>query len=353
MNKIMAKRVLVTGGLGFVGSNLVDQLVALGHEVHVIDDLSSTSASIENKNPKASYHIHSIMDIILLESNKFDVIFHLAAHGRIQPSFENPAEWFYNNAMGTVEVLDFARRNGCKSFVYATTSSKNHGSHLITPYTFSKVVGEDAVRMYAEIYNMNTAMATFYNVYGPREPRTGEWATVVAKFGRQYEEGENLTIVGDGEQSRDFTHVEDICRGLIAISEKECRGDNFDLGRGMPFTINMLAELWVGGEIERITYVPQRLGEGQHTLCDTEKTYQSLGWRAVKSLLDYIKGERDTIGYKKAFNDYYEKSHEYRGDWPDTFEDFVNRVKTDEEFAEKWGPKKTTTLTNFNNEQPG
>jgi len=282
------KKILVTGGLGFVGSNLVDCLVELGHDVYVIDDLSSISSSQSYENPKVNYRQSSIMDIAVYDGMKFDVIFHLAAHGRIQPSFENPAEWFYNNAMGTVEVLDFARRNGCGSFVYATTSSKNHGSYLITPYTFSKVVGEDACRMYADIYGMNIGMATFYNVYGPREPREGEFATVVAKFSRQHEKGEAITIVGNGEQSRDFTHVSDIVNGLIKISEGNWKGDNFDLGRGEPVKIIDLAMMITRGVASNITFVPLRKGEGMHTLCNVEETYNKLGWKAVKRLSDYI-----------------------------------------------------------------
>jgi UDP-glucose 4-epimerase len=289
-------KVLVTGGAGFVGSNLVDRLVDLNHEVHVIDDLSSISSSTEYANSKATYAYTGIDSIdAVYDGIEFDVIFHLAAHGRIQPSFDNPAEWFFNNAMGTVNVLDFARRNNCKSFVYATTSSKNHGSHLITPYTFSKVVGEDAVKMYAELYNMNTAMATFYNVYGPREPREGEFATVVAKFSRQYEDSDPITIVGNGQQSRDFTHVSDIVEGLIKISEGTWKGDNFDLGRGEPVKIIDLAMMITGGVAGNITFTPLRKGEGMHTLCNVEETYNKLGWKAVKRLSDYIQTLTYTI----------------------------------------------------------
>ena len=283
------KKILVTGGLGFVGSNLVDRLVELGHDVYVIDDLSSISSSQNYENPKVNYRRRSIMDIAVYDGMKFDVIFHLAAHGRIQPSFENPAEWFYNNAMGTVEVLDFARRNGCESFVYATTSSKNHGSHLITPYTFSKVVGEDAVRMYAEIYGMNTSMATFYNVYGPREPQEGEFATVTAKFLRQYRNGEPITIVGDGQQSRDFTHVSDIVEGLIKISEGNWKGHNFDLGRGVPVKILDLAMAICEGEEDNVKFVPLRKNEGLHTESDWKKTESLIRWRAKENIMDYIK----------------------------------------------------------------
>ena len=283
------KKILVTGGLGFVGSNLVDKLIEDGHDVMVIDNISSISSSSTYINVKAKYVYGDIENIReLIGVRKFDTIFHLAAEARIQPSFDAPAHWFWANAMGTVEVLDYARRNGCGSFVYATTSSKNHGSHLITPYTFSKVVGEDACRMYADIYGMNIGMATFYNVYGPREPREGEFATVVAKFSRQHEKGEAITIVGNGEQSRDFTHVSDIVDGLIKISEGNWKGDNFDLGRGESVKIIDLAMMITGGVASNITFVPLRKGEGMHTLCNVEETYNKLGWKAVKRLSDYI-----------------------------------------------------------------
>jgi UDP-glucose 4-epimerase len=282
------KKVLVTGGLGFVGSNLVDKLVNQGNDVTVIDNMSSTSSSNSYKNDRVEYIYGDIENIReLMGSRKFDIIFHLAAEARIQPSFDSPAHWFWANAMGTVEVLDFARISKCKSFVYATTSSKNHGSHLITPYTFSKVVGEDACRMYANLYEMNIGMATFYNVYGPREPREGEFATVTEKFLRQFENEEMITVVGDGQQSRDFTHVDDICDGLIRISEGRWKGHNFDLGRGEPIKIIDLALAISGGN--DIRFVPVRKNEGKHTLSEWSKTETMLRWRAKKNILDYIK----------------------------------------------------------------
>jgi len=284
------KKVLVTGGLGFVGSNLVDKLVEQGHKVYVIDDLSSLSSSEKYENPKVhEYHYMDINDIDDdYDALEFDVIFHLAAEARIQPSFDNPEHWFRTNAVGTMRMLEYARKNKCNSFVYATTSSKNHGSHLISPYTFSKVVGEDAVRMYANLYNMNTAMATFYNVYGPREPREGEFATVTEKFLRQWQNGEKLTIVGDGQQSRDFTHVDDICNGLIRISEGNWKGHNFDLGRGKPIKIIDLALNIVDGDKDQIQFVPLRKNEGLHTESEWKKTEILLKWRAEKNIFEYI-----------------------------------------------------------------
>lgn len=290
---------LVTGGLGFVGSNLVDMLVAMGDEVVVIDNLSSTSAKMEYQNPGAEYYIQDVERIHgTLIGNRFDRIFHLAAKARIQPSFDDPAGYFWSNAMGTMEVLDFARISKSGTVIYATTSSKNHGSHLITPYTFSKVIGEDACKMYSELYGMKTASATFYNVYGPREPREGEWATVVAKFGRQSQKGEMITVVGDGMQTRDFTHVEDICKGLIRMSEMELMGDNIDLGRGAPISILDVAKTWAEDE-DQIIFVPLRKNEGLHTLCDTEKTLNQIGWRASLNLIDYINTERSKYAKRR------------------------------------------------------
>ena len=284
---------LVTGGLGFVGSNLVNMLVELGDEVWVIDNLCSESSSFDYRNESANYVVGDVVDISkYFEGKNFDRIFHLAAEARIQPSFERPLSYFRSNTMGTVSVCEFARVSGCKSFVYATTSSKNHGTPYLTPYTYSKVAGEGIVKTYAECFDMNCGMATFFNVYGPREPQIGEWATVVAKFGRQSKEGDKLTVVGDGQQTRDFTHVEDICKGLIMISETKSKGDNFDLGRGMSISILDVAKLWISDDDSRINFVPLRKNEGQHTLCDVEETFNKLGWKAKNNLIDWIKSQR-------------------------------------------------------------
>ena len=281
-------KILVTGGLGFVGSNLVDKLVD-EHEVHVLDDLSSESASLKYNNLKANLIIGKVEDINkIFIGHKFDKIFHLAAKARIQPSFENPREDFNSNALGTSEVMEFSRISKSGIVVYATTSSKNHGSNYITPYTYSKVIGEGILKMYSYCFGINCAMATFYNVYGNREPSEGEWATVVAKFKRQWENKEPITVVGDGQQSRDFTHVDDICEGLIKISEGNWKADNFDLGRGEPIKIIDLALNICNGEEDNIKFVPLRKNEGQHTKADIEFTFKRINWKAQKDLIYYI-----------------------------------------------------------------
>jgi UDP-glucose 4-epimerase len=293
----MSKRILVTGGLGFVGSNLVDMLISQGHQVDVIDNLSSESSSESYRNPKANYIYIDVCNIVsqLSCDDSYDVIYHLAAEARIQPSFENPMHWIQTNIMGTAAVMEYARLTNSKAVVYATTSSKNHGSKYISPYTYSKVAGEDILNTYKYCFRVNCAMATFYNVYGPREPEVGEFATVRAKFQRQFDNNEPITVVGDGKQTRDFTHVDDICQGMIAIAEHLLTkpqslkyAENYDLGRGEPISILDVAKWTCNGDESKIVHVPLRKNEGRNTMALWRDTQWKIGWRATKDLKTYI-----------------------------------------------------------------
>jgi UDP-glucose 4-epimerase len=179
--------------------------------------------------------------------------------------------------------------------VYATTSSKNHGSKYISPYTYSKVAGEDILNTYKYCFRVNCAMATFYNVYGPREPEVGEFATVRAKFQRQFDNNEPITVVGDGKQTRDFTHVDDICQGMIAIAEHLLTkpqslkyAENYDLGRGEPISILDVAKWTCNGDESKIVHVPLRKNEGRNTMALWRDTQWKIGWRATKDLKTYI-----------------------------------------------------------------
>lgn len=282
---------LVTGGLGFIGSNLVDKLVKMEDTVWVIDNLSSDSSSINYINPKVNYIYQSVEDINKIDelSNvNFDRIFHLAAKARIQPSFENPSDYFYSNSVGTLEVIEYSKNHNNGMLVYSSTSSKNHGTIYFTPYTFFKVVGEGILKTYANCFQTKCAIATFFNVYGPREPENGEWATVVAKFGRQLSKNEPLTVVGDGLQTRDFTHVDDICDGLLKISTGEWYGDNFDLGTGNPMSILDLAKLYTNNDMSKIKFIPHRKNEGQDTLSNYQETKEKIGWKSKVSLSTYV-----------------------------------------------------------------
>ena len=279
-------QILVTGGLGFVGSNLVDKLIKQGHEVTVIDNLSSESSSEKHKNKLAKYYIEDIRDLDLIipaHIPSFDVIYHLAGLARIQPSFTSPLEYIDVNVNGTARICELALNHGAR-LIYSSSSSINNGEYK-TPYTFSKWGGEEALKTWIQCYKLDASICRFYNVYGPREPKTGDFATVVRKFIRQYKNNEPLTIVGDGKQRRDFTHVNDIVDGLIKVMHNGKSDNLYHLGRGINYSINELASMFKNAKIK---YVPVRKGEGLVTLADYEETFTQLSWRATHDLKDYI-----------------------------------------------------------------
>lgn len=275
-------RALVTGGCGFIGSNLVDKLVASSWDVLVIDDMSSGNAHWKNNSAK-----YIFTDISLaLETTRFekiDVIFHLAAEARIQPSYENPLRWQQSNILGTAAVCEYARKNECK--VIFAGSSSCYGGKFMNPYTFSKKISEEMCEMYSKVYELSTVTARFFNVYGPRNPLIGEYTPIIAKFEQLKREGMPLTVVGDGEQRRDFTHVYDICNGLISLSKNKWKGEVFDLGTGKNYSINEIVEMFGGEKI----HLPSRLGESRTTMADISETIKKTGWRPEYNLKDYIK----------------------------------------------------------------
>ena len=277
-------KALVTGGLGFIGSTLVDMLMETGdYEVTVIDNLISESSSEEHKRPDVQYWIEDIRNINQERyQDTFDVVFHLAALSRIQPSFKKPLETISIDSYGTAEVCEYARQCTAK-VVYAGSSSFYAGPYL-NPYAFAKWHGEEVCRFYAECFGLSTAIARFFNVYGKRQPETGDYATIVGIFERQYRHKELLTITGNGDQRRDFTHVDDICSALIAISKGEYKGNVFNLGTATNYSINELADLFGVPK----TYIPARPGEAQTTLADISYTVDTTGWTPTWSLEEYV-----------------------------------------------------------------
>ncbi len=290
-------KVLVTGGCGFVGSNLVDHLVNLGHQVLVIDDRSAGKK--EYCNDKADYIFADIKNIFSKSLNDLaigriikksqatflrnvDVVYHSAAEAKIQPSFKDPLYTCYNNSYGTALMCEYARKNDCK-LVYAGSSSYYGGVYL-NPYAFAKWQGEEVIKMYSNVYNLKSSVARFFNVYGPRNPEIGQYTPVVAIFERQKKQNQPLTIIGDGKQRRDFTHVDDICRGLIAISDGDYLAEVFNLGTGKNFSIHELAAMF-GGPTKHLSPRP---GEAQETLADITKTTNLTGWKPKNQLEDYI-----------------------------------------------------------------
>ncbi len=275
-------RAIVTGGAGFVGSHLVDKLIELGHQVGVIDNL--VTGHKRNVTPEAWLWE---MDLRAWDSNvtsNIDVIYHLAALPRIQPSFRNPVETYEANSTGTIAALELARHYKCR-LIYAGTSSVYHDVYS-NPYTYTKWLGEQHCAMYNKLYGVPVSIARFFNVYGPRMVEEGPYATLLGIFCKAKREGTPLTITGDGTQRRDFTHVFDIVNGLIAMSDKDWNADIFNLGRGHNFSVNEVAEMFGPAEI---VYLPKRPGEAEKTLADLSFTKLHLNWEPKVDLEDYIK----------------------------------------------------------------
>ena len=294
-------KILVTGGCGFVGSNLVDMLVRDSeNEVLVIDNLDTGKK--EHCNEKAKYIFADIRDVFANSDSiselaigrqikkthayflrNVDIIYHLAALARIQPSFGRPVETMHVNSYGTSLVCEHARRVGAK--VVYSGSSSFYGGAKLNPYAFSKWQGEETCKMYSDVYGLETTIARFFNVYGPRHPSVGPYATVVGIFEDLTKKNEPLTVVGDGEQRRDFTHIDEICRGLVAISKDNHKGEVFNLGTGTNHSINELASYFGGEKV----YLPQRPGEARNTLADISTTTKLTSWLPTKELREYVK----------------------------------------------------------------
>ena len=275
--------IMVTGGAGFIGTNLIKRLLKDGHNVVSLDNYSTGKK--ENEQEGCKYYDVDIRDAVDFDffMEKPDVIYHLAALPRIQPSFEFPALTMEVGMLGTMNILEWARNKECK-VIYAGSSSV-HSGHYSNPHTFSKVMGDELCIAYKKMFEVNAKICRFYNVYGPHQLTEGEYCTVIGVFENQYKEGVELTITGDGFQRRDFTHVNDIVEGLILTSESE----NFDLdivelGRGHNHSINELAKMFGCG----FTYIPKRPGEAEVTLCDISVAKRDIGYEPRINLKDYI-----------------------------------------------------------------
>ncbi len=292
----MYKKAVVVGGAGFIGSNLVDELILKGYNVHVVDNLSE--GKIENVNKKAVLHTVDICNPseLIEPFNGADYVFHLAALPRVQYSIMYPRETQEVNVTGMLNVLMAARDAGVKRVVYSASSSaygdqkemplrEDMSPHPMSPYGLHKYVGELYCRVWSEVYGLPTVSLRYFNVYGPRLDPDGAYALVTVKFLKQRAEGKPLTITGDGTQTRDFTHVHDVVRAniLAAESEKVGRGEVINIGAGKNVSVNKIAEL-IGGETK---YVDARL-EPHDTLADNRLAKELLGWEPEVSLEDGV-----------------------------------------------------------------
>jgi len=291
---------LVTGGAGFIGSHIVDKLLELGHKVVVIDNESSKCHDQFYYNKSAEYHK---LDITDYEATKklyvgVDYVFHCAAEARIQNALTIPLGTVNTNVVGTATVLECSKAAGVKKIMYSSTSS-SYGLKNIPPleetmqedclniYSVSKVAGENLCELYAKMFNMKIVSFRYFNVYGPREPVKGPYALVVGKFLKQHFAGESLTIVPDGTQRRDFTHVDDVVNAnILAMTvDHDHYGEIFNVGTGSNHSVLELAAMISNDTV----MIEPRVGEAYITLANNTKIKNVLGWSPTKNIKDYIK----------------------------------------------------------------
>jgi UDP-glucose 4-epimerase len=278
------KTALVTGGCGFVGYALSQKLIERGYDVDVIDNLSIGG---EAKNPKVIGAHFLGGDIRAMENIKdksYTHIFHLAALSRIQPSFEKPQQTFSVNVDGTKQVVEYAHRNKSK-LIYAGSSSRHHNP-MLSPYAMSKHMGEEWIKMYKKVYELDAEIVRFYNVYGPGELVDSHMSAVIGLWRAAIRKRESIKIHGDGEQRRDFTHIDDIVDGLIRIAESnEKHEDAWELGTGKNYSLNEVAYMF--GDIKR-EYVNDVKGNYRETLRINNDVIERLGWQPKDRLKQYI-----------------------------------------------------------------
>jgi len=296
------KTAIVTGGCGFIGSHLVDKLVSMNIETTVIDNLSATSNERFYYNDFAKYHNIDVCDHESLEpifERNIDIVFHLAAESRIGPTIINPSKAVKTNILGTQNILELSKKYNIKKIVYSSTSayyglkntpplSEDMERDCLNPYTLTKIAGEDLCVLYNNFYELPTISLRYFNVYGDRSPTSGPYAPVLGLFIDAFNNKKPMTIVGDGSQSRDFIHVNDIVEANIfaAITEnKKTFGQIFNVGSGKNYSIISIAKM-IGGDYN---FIDPRPGEAKDTLSNNEKIYNLLGWKPSKDIIDYIK----------------------------------------------------------------
>ena len=296
---------LVTGAAGFIGSNLVDYLLDKGHSVVCVDNESADNEkfhwALENGqaiNVKGDITDYKFMKNVF---TGVDYVFHLAAESRLQPAIENPIQAVERNCVGTTVMLQCAREAGVQRFIYSSTSSgygnnpypnvETQPDDCLNPYSASKVAAEKFCKMYTSLYGLETVVLRYFNVFGQRSPRKGQYAPVIGIFQRQNEDGNPLTIVGDGSQRRDFVHVEDVARANYLASLMPLKGhvgEVFNVGSGTCYSVQQIADAISDDQV----YIPKRDGEMNTTFADITKIGEVIGWKPEIDVLEWINGQK-------------------------------------------------------------
>ncbi len=291
---------IVTGGAGFIGSHIVEKLKRLDHMVVVIDNEYSDNDNFHWRKDTLNVNI-DITDYKALKKafTGADYIFHLAAEARIGPAIENPLNALNINTMGTCNVLQCAREVGAKKVLYSSTSSgyglneapniETQPDDCLNPYSVSKIAGEKLCKMYTDLYGLNTIIFRYFNVFGERAPRKGQYAPVTGIFLRQKAAGEPLTIVGDGEQRRDYIYVKDVANAnvMAAISnpDDDAYGQVYNVGSGKNYSVNEIASFISDDTIN----IPPRIGEARNSLANIDKIQKTFAWKPEVDVEQWIK----------------------------------------------------------------
>ena len=294
---------LVTGGAGFIGSNLVDYLLDQGHSVVCLDNESADNEKFhwngETINVSGDITDYKFMKNVF---NKVDYVFHLAAESRLQPAIENPIRAVTKNCVGTTVMLQCAREAGVKRFIYSSTSSgygnnpwpnvETQPDDSLNPYSASKVAAEKFCKMYTDLYGLETVVLRYFNVFGERSPSRGQYAPVISIFDRQKADGEALTLVGDGSQKRDFVYVKDVARANYLASIMPLKkggydyaGEVFNVGSGKNYSVKEIADAISDNQVN----IAERTGEMDTTLANIDKIREVIGWVPEVDVLEWIK----------------------------------------------------------------
>ena len=291
---------IITGGAGFIGSNLTDHLVRIGHKVIILDNF------VSGKKNNLAHHKKKDVKIVKLDISKsknlyryfkgVDYIFHLAGLAEIIPSIKNPKKYFDNNVIGSLNVVEAAKKVKIKKFIYAASSScygtpksfptsEKDKIDLKHPYAVTKFMGEELIMKYASIFNMPNISFRFFNVYGPRLNTSGQYSAVIGNFLSQTRKKKPLTIVGNGKQTRDFIHVDDLANAFIKVIKSKSVNKIYNLGSGKRTSINTIAKIFGGKK----KFIPIRPGEPRNSLANISKIKKEINWKPKITIKEGIK----------------------------------------------------------------
>ncbi len=299
-NNVNTPKSIITGGAGFIGSNLVDHLINIGHKVVVLDNF------VSGKKSNLAQHKKKDLKIVKIDISKgknlakyfkgADYIFHLAALAQIIPSIKNPKKYYKNNVIGTLNVVEGAKKVKIKKLIYAASAScygtpksfptsEKDKIDLRHPYAVTKFIGEEIVMRYASMFNMPNISLRFFNVYGPRLDILSQYSAVMGNFISQKKNKKPLTVVGDGKQTRDFIHVDDLVSALVKVIQSKSVNKIYNLGSGKRTSINTIAKLFGGKK----KFIPFRPGEPKNSQANILKIKKEINWKPKISIEEGIK----------------------------------------------------------------